>query len=108
MPARKLDEKEVQAFVRERTVGTTPTWAFESEALVRSYRFGAYRDGVAFAVAVALLAERRDHHPDIEIRYGSVRVLFTTHDAGGVTELDRDLALACDELAARHGEVSPT
>ena len=67
------------------------------------YQFGTYADGVAFAVAVAMVAERRDHHPDITIRWAKVSLVWSTHDAGGVTLLDAELSKASDELARKHG-----
>jgi 4a-hydroxytetrahydrobiopterin dehydratase len=48
-----------------------------------------------------MLAEKRDHHPDVTIGWGKARVLWTTHDAGGVTDLDLALAEATDGLEAR-------
>jgi 4a-hydroxytetrahydrobiopterin dehydratase len=48
-----------------------------------------------------MIAEKRDHHPDILVGWGRTRVLWTTHDAGGITQLDLDLATATDALASR-------
>lgn len=78
-------------------------WKASEAALERSFRFGAYADGVGFVTALAIVAERRDHHPDIHLAWGRVRVAWSTHDAGGTTELDRELAAATDDLARRHG-----
>jgi 4a-hydroxytetrahydrobiopterin dehydratase len=75
-----------------------PEWSIDSGALKRTYAFGAYGGGVGFAVAVAVAAERRDHHPDIFIGWRKVEVRWSTHDAGGITELDTSLALECDGL----------
>jgi 4a-hydroxytetrahydrobiopterin dehydratase len=46
-----------------------------------------------------MAAEAKDHHPDIELTYGKVALRWTTHDQGGVTQLDLDLAAACDAMA---------
>ena len=51
-----------------------------------------------FVVAVGRLAEEADHHPDIDIRWRTVRLALVTHDAGGITELDLALARAVDAL----------
>lgn len=81
----------------------TPGWSASEERLERTFRFGTYADGVGFVTALALVAEKRDHHPDILLGYARARVSWSTHDAGGTTELDRELALATDALARRHG-----
>jgi 4a-hydroxytetrahydrobiopterin dehydratase len=75
-----------------------PGWTYEGGAIRRTLSFPTYRDGVAFAVKAALLAERRDHHPELHIGYGKVTVELSTHSAGGVTEKDLELARAFDSL----------
>jgi 4a-hydroxytetrahydrobiopterin dehydratase len=78
-------------------------WTATEAVLERTIRFATYADGVGFVTALAIVAERRDHHPDIYLGYAKVRVGWSTHDAGGTTELDRELCLETDALAARHG-----
>lgn len=73
-------------------------WQAEGGGIARVFAFPTYADGVAFALKVALLAERTNHHPDLEVGYRRVRVLFTSHDAGGVTDRDFDAALAVSRL----------
>ncbi len=75
-------------------------WAREGEAIVRSYKLADFGAALALAVRIGLVAEKRDHHPDILIGWGKARVMWTTHDAGGITQLDLDLANATDGLAA--------
>lgn len=58
---------------------------------------------LAFAVRLGMVAEKRDHHPDILIGWGKARVLWSTHDAGGITQLDLDLAERTEELAPPAG-----
>ena len=70
------------------------------DALVKSFRFGDFNAAFGFMARVALLAEKLDHHPEWTNVYGRVDVLLTTHDAGGVTELDLRLARFMDEAAA--------
>lgn len=94
---KQLEQHEIDAFAGP------SGWQSDGGRLSKTFAFAAYRDGVAFAVAVAMLADVRDHHPDLEIGWGKVVVRTTTHDAGGVTGLDLDLARATDELASRHG-----
>jgi len=79
-------------------LGRNPGWAREGEALVRTFATKDFAGALAFAVRLGMLAEKRDHHPDILIGWGKARVLWTTHDAGGITQLDLDLAEATERL----------
>lgn len=64
-------------------------WSGDASGISREFTFSSYAAGVAFAVRVALLAEKRDHHPDaLTIAWKKVRVTFVTHSAGGVTDKD--------------------
>lgn len=74
-------------------------WHVESNCLVRTWRFSTYEATVAFAVQVALYAQRVDHHPDLHIGYGRCEVRWTTHDAGGITARDLEAARAVTALA---------
>lgn len=67
-------------------------WRREDAAIVREFTFPSYEAGVAFAVQVALYAQRIDHHPDLLITWQRVTVTWSTHDAGGVTRRDLDAA----------------
>jgi 4a-hydroxytetrahydrobiopterin dehydratase len=77
-----------------------PGWTRDQDRLVKSFAFDDYPMTVLFANAVALLAQRIDHHPDIEIGYRRCRVAWTTHDAGGITENDCIAAARTEVLAA--------
>jgi 4a-hydroxytetrahydrobiopterin dehydratase len=70
------------------------------DAIVKTFVFGNFVEAFGFMTQVALVAERMDHHPEWSNVYKTVNVLLTTHDAGGLTKLDIDLARAMD-LAAR-------
>lgn len=71
----------------------------ESTQLARTFTFASYADGVAFAVKVAMLSEKLDHHPDaLEITWKKVRVAYVTHSAGGITDLDFDAAARVSRL----------
>lgn len=77
-----------------------PGWVREGAgALVRAFKFPDFSAALGFVVRVGLVAEKRDHHPDIELGWGKARVLWSTHDAGGITQLDLDLAEATSKLA---------
>lgn len=73
-------------------------WTPDGDEIARTYEFDDYLEGVAFASEVGELAEEAFHHPEIRIRYGEVEVRFTSHEAGGVTEDDVDLADRCNDL----------
>ncbi len=85
----KLTEKEIQE-----KVPTLPGWKYEAGALVHDYAFADFAAAFAFVVRLALLAEKANHHPDIDIRYNKLRVALVSHDAGGVT--GRDMSMAAE------------
>jgi len=67
--------------------------------LVRTFTFQDFVGALRFVNRVADLAEAASHHPDIDIRYNRVRLALTTHDAGGLTGKDFELAAAADQAA---------
>ena len=76
-------------------------WHVEGDAAVATYATGSFAKGVELVVEIGRLADAANHHPDVDLRYPSVRVLLTTHDAGGLT--DRDVALARQVSGAARG-----
>jgi 4a-hydroxytetrahydrobiopterin dehydratase len=90
-----LDLAAVDAWIAQH-----PGWErTTSESLAKQYKFPDFASALAFVVRIGLIAEKRDHHPDIELKWGSVRTTWSTHDAGGVTQLDLNAAEAVDALA---------
>jgi 4a-hydroxytetrahydrobiopterin dehydratase len=75
-------------------------WQREGDAIVRDLRFPSFRSAIAFIVRVADLAEAADHHPELTNVYWNVGIRLTTHDAGGITRRDLDLAGAIDAVVA--------
>jgi len=73
-------------------------WHLEGDEVVRTYEFDDYLEGVAFASEVGEIAEEQFHHPEIRIGYEAVEVRFTSHEAGGVTDQDLDMAERTDAL----------
>lgn len=71
-------------------------WERDGATIRRVYRFDTYAAGVAFANHVAKLADAADHHPDILIGYRQVTLTLTSHDAGGLTNRDFELAARID------------
>ncbi len=75
---------------------SVPEWTVEGDTIVRTYECPSFADAIAFVVRIGFFAEAKDHHPDLDIRWRKVRVLFTTHDVGGLTDWDFELAAAID------------
>tara|TARA_B100000579_G_scaffold437469_1_gene466937 strand:- start:1316 stop:1606 length:291 start_codon:yes stop_codon:yes gene_type:complete len=78
-----------------------PEWAVATDGLERTFEFGDFIKAFSFMSAVATHCERLDHHPEWSNVYGTVRVRLTTHDRGGVTDLDVTMAELMEGLA--HG-----
>lgn len=78
-----------------------PGWQFEAQrpALQKQFVFADFSAAFGFMTRVALLAERMNHHPEWFNVYNRVDVVLTTHDAGGVTALDVDMARAMNTLS---------
>jgi 4a-hydroxytetrahydrobiopterin dehydratase len=74
-----------------------PDWNIQGGELVRTFNFKDFRASLAFVNRVGELAEGAEHHPDIDIRYNKVRLALVTHDAGGLTNKDFDLAAKADK-----------
>ncbi len=75
-----------------------PGWERDGDEIVRTFEFDSYLDGVGFAAGAAGLAEEAWHHPELTLTWGEVEVRLTTHDAGGITGKDIDLAERFDDI----------
>ncbi len=78
---------------------TLPCWALQEGKLRRDLTFPSFVEAFGFMAAVALAAESMNHHPEWSNVYNRVTILLTTHDAGGITRLDLELARRIDRLA---------
>ncbi|MGH8959358.1 MAG: 4a-hydroxytetrahydrobiopterin dehydratase [Acidimicrobiia bacterium] len=67
-------------------------WIRDGDSLVAQLEFGDFAKAMEFVNRVAEKAEQADHHPDIDIRWNKVRLVLSTHSAGGITQKDLDLA----------------
>ena len=92
-PARLSD-----AEIRTR-LATLPGWSLAAGKLRREFRFADFSEAFGFMARAALAAEKMDHHPDWSNVWNRVTVELSTHDAGGLTALDFELAAAMDRLA---------
>ncbi|MGQ0537662.1 MAG: 4a-hydroxytetrahydrobiopterin dehydratase [Gemmatimonadaceae bacterium] len=93
MPRERLSDIAIQ-----RELGSLTGWARKNDTLVKSYNFRSFPQGIAFVNRVADLAENMNHHPDIDIRYTKVLCALSTHDAGGITEYDVNLARGIERI----------
>lgn len=76
-----------------------PAWRRTGKSIQRVFEFADFKAAMKFVRAVARVAEQVQHHPDIDIRWNQVRLCLTTHDAGGLTARDFELARRLDSLA---------
>ncbi len=97
--AAKLSETEIEG-----RLAAMPGWAHRGGGLHREYAFGGFVEAFGFMTMAAIRIEKLNHHPEWSNVYGRVTVRLATHDAGGVTGLDFQLASILDELAARCGD----
>jgi len=85
----------------ESKLGGLSGWAVEGGALVRTYTFATFPDAIAFVTRLAFEAEAADHHPDLTVSYRRVRVTWSTHSAGGITDKDFAGAEQSDMIATK-------
>ena len=91
MPIQKLASEDVA-----QRLESLPLWQLRDDKLQREFQFADFVEAFAFMSAVALVAERMDHHPEWRNVYNRVAIALTTHDAGGISERDFALAAAID------------
>lgn len=92
----KLTEAQIEQALR-----ALPQWSEAGGVIQRTWQFKDFVHSMRFVQMVADLAEKRQHHPDILVRYNKVTLSLSTHDAGGITKKDFDLAREADELGTR-------
>ena len=95
--ANKLSETE-----RKQAMGTLDGWSDvdDRDAIKKTFKFKNFNQAFGFMSRVAMKAEKMDHHPEWFNVYATVDVTLATHDAGGVTSLDIELATFMDKVAA--------
>lgn len=90
----KLTDEQIQSKLSKH-----PDWSIADGKLHRELKFADFSHAFGFMTRVALVAESMNHHPEWFNVYSTVRIDLATHDAGGITELDFQLAAKVDELA---------
>jgi len=93
---KKLNSSQIKS-----ALGKIPGWKKKAAVISRKFQFKDFPTAVKFVNAVAKVAEKEWHHPDIDIRWNKVTLALTTHDAGGLTRKDFALAKKFDELSLR-------
>ena len=94
MATDKLSQDQLIALTQE-----LPDWKLEEGQLVRHYSFKDFIAAMAFVNRVADLAEAAGHHPDIDIRYNRVKLSLVSHDAGGITAHDAQMARNLSQIS---------
>lgn len=99
LPRRGIEHKLTEARVRE-LLPDVPEWELSEGgiALTRTFRFSDYHHTMAFVNALAYMAHREDHHPDLCVHYDRCVVRYSTHDVGGLSENDFICAAKADLL----------
>lgn len=95
-PMPKLEDAQIAV-----ALATVPEWQRQGDAIARTFQFKDFPAAVKFVDAATGLAEQAWHHPDIDIRWNKVTLVLTTHDAGGLSQKDFDLARQFDQLSLR-------
>lgn len=100
LPARRLSEPEREDFLRRH-----PLWSLRHgrEAITRYLRCNSFAEAFGFMSAIAIIADRHDHHPEWSNVYDRVEILLTTHDVDGLSVRDVALATRIDDLALLFG-----
>jgi 4a-hydroxytetrahydrobiopterin dehydratase len=85
----------------QRELGSLPGWARRGDALVKTFALPSFRAAIEMVRRVADAAEDADHYPDLDVRQTKLVVTLTSHDAGGVTRQDVELARAIERVVSR-------
>lgn len=99
MGRQALKDEEIQLKLSELNKGADGEWGLEGGKLARTFQFDDFVGAFGFMSQVALVAERMNHHPEWFNVYRTVRVDLTTHDVGGISDSDFELASAMNALA---------
>jgi 4a-hydroxytetrahydrobiopterin dehydratase len=76
----------------QRSLGNLAGWSRKGDAVTKTFQLLNFVAAMEFVNKIAVIAEKAGHHPDIDIRYNKVIIALSTHDAGGITQKDLDLA----------------
>ena len=88
-----LEQNQLDYFIEK-----NPSWIIDNKTIKKEFKFDNFIDAFGFMSKVALLSEKMDHHPNWQNTYNKVKIELTTHDKGGITSNDVNLAEAIDKL----------
>jgi 4a-hydroxytetrahydrobiopterin dehydratase len=83
----------------ENLLSEVPNWKLQENSIERTFKFSGFQEAIDFVNRVAQEAENMNHHPDIDIRWNKVKLVLSTHSAGGLTNNDFMLATKLDKFA---------
>lgn len=89
----RLNEQEIGIRLR-----SLPNWTMNAQVIFRTFGFRGFLQSIDFVNQVAKIAEKNNHHPEIEIHWNKVTLALTTHDEGGLTEKDFKLAQQFEKI----------
>lgn len=93
-----MERKKMNAEEAQRHAASTNGWRVDSDALGKRFEFKNFAESLAFVNKVGEIAEAADHHPDITFGWGYAELRTTTHDRGGITDVDFELVRRIDEI----------
>lgn len=93
-----MARKKLSAAEIEKSLSDLDGWRTENENLKKRYKFKDFAESLTFVNRIGAIAEAKDHHPDITFGWGYAELSITTHDAGGLTANDLELAREIDAL----------
>ena len=88
-----IEQKKLDYFIEK-----NPSWMIDNKTIKKEFKFNNFVEAFGFMSKVALLSERMDHHPNWQNTYNKVKIELTTHDQGGITNNDLNLAESIDKL----------
>ncbi|MFC0524583.1 4a-hydroxytetrahydrobiopterin dehydratase [Pontibacillus salicampi] len=95
-----LTEQQINQHLRE-----IQEWNLTNDRFIqRTFTFAEYMDGIRFVHEIGSIADEKDHHPSLQVEYGKIIVSLTSHDVGGLSERDFDLAQTIDRVYQKRDE----
>ena len=88
-----IEQNQLDSFLKK-----NPSWEIDNKTIKKEFKFDTFIDAFGFMSKVALLSEKMAHHPDWQNTYNKVKINLTTHDKGGITNNDINLAESIDKL----------
>ncbi len=96
MASNKLNEQDLASAIQR-----LPGWSLQNQKLHRDYKFADFAHAFGFMATAAVLVEKMNHHPEWSNVYNRVSIDLTTHDAGGITQKDLQLAEVLEKIASK-------